>query len=184
MNALMAAVTVTALVLSLCPKTATANPPRAIVSALPSNPSLYSTPDNAARAALTRITPKTLHEWGGVIVERGGHYSFTTPVTSGHESRLRYITAIPKSFRIVAMYHTHPCKPQGEYFSHVDAQNAMKLKLPSYVRSCVGQIYLLDPATFTTDDRRRLRNPHGGLFAGERVREPTPGATPYVAASQ
>lgn len=130
---------------------------------------LHASRDRAAVAVLASIEQGP-HEWGGVIVEHGGRYGFTVPVTSGSKVSVSYVAALPPSFRIVAIYHTHPCGAGGDRFSRIDVLTAVRSKMPSYIRTCGGRIYVFDPSRLTNDDRRRLRDVHGGLFAGVEVR--------------
>jgi hypothetical protein len=139
---------------------------------LPPAVELHASRDHAAVAVLASIEQGP-HEWAGVIVEREGRYAFTVPVTSGRKYSVSYVPAIPASFRIVALYHTHPCGVGDDRFSRIDVLTAVRSKLPSYIRTCRGRIYVLDPARLTNDDRRRLRNVPDGVFAGDEVRPAT-----------
>jgi hypothetical protein len=145
----------------------------AVVSSLPPIPELYPSRDRAVLAAFADIASAAPYEWSGVIVERDGRYGFTLPVTSGRKYDVSIVTSIPKSFRIVALYHTHPCGAHTDRFSHTDVQLAVREKLPLYIRACRGRVYLFDPQEMTNDDRRRLRGMHGP-FAGKELREGNP----------
>jgi uncharacterized protein DUF4329 len=143
--------------------------PSGSITRLSSSFEVYASEQQAAIAALTHA-PDTPHEWAGVIVERNARYAYTLPVTSGERDRVSYVAVLPRAFRIVALYHTHPCRADSDRFSRGDVHTAVKERLPSYIRACGARIYWFDPKWLTNDDRRRLHDLHGGVFAGKEVR--------------
>lgn len=95
----------------------------------------YASPDQAAVAALKLAMPRSdRFENGGVIVERGGSFFYSEPVSNGQTGHIQFRAGVRKGDRLVALYHTHPSdEPQSRLFSWDDVAEAQKLGVNSYI---------------------------------------------------
>jgi len=109
----------------------------------------------AAFAGLALVTARFADvEYGGVVVERGGRYFYTAPVTAHRGTELAFRILIPKDAHVVGMYHTHP---RGRiylgdvdalaYFSSNDIAIARSLGVVSYIaEECDHTVRMFDPS--------------------------------------
>lgn len=149
----------TALCLAVSPTAAAGELPRAELA--PDAP-VYATVDAAARAALSQAMPLSRnHEYGGVILESQGLYYFTAPVSNGRTGEIRFTALVPSSYRIAAIYHTHPDESEDTLkFSPNDVEQAKSLGARSYIGVLRDRsIRVFDPATM-----RAYRRPSPGTI--------------------
>lgn len=102
----------------------------------------FTTIDAAATGALkVAIGYSTQYERGGGILLGPDHqYHFTIPVGGNNPGEVRFELQFPKSYKLVALYHTHPSDvisfgevDTTEYFSEVDIKTAKELHITSYI---------------------------------------------------
>jgi hypothetical protein len=115
----------------------------------------FASMQEAAFAGLALVTARFADvEYGGAVVERGGGYFYTTPVTAHMGTELAFRILIPKDAHIVGMYHTHP---RGHihlgdiealaYFSSNDIAIARSLGVVSYIaEECARTVRMFDPS--------------------------------------
>jgi len=122
------------------------------------NGSQWSTMNAAAVYALHKAEKMSSdYEYGGVIVEGNGHYSFSIPNTDNEVAKVLIDTHInPETgYKVVALYHTHPCNPDyiQRYFSLPDTATAIYQSVESYIIDmCTNTVYLFDPSQDIPDD--------------------------------
>lgn len=73
------------------------------------------------------------YEFGGYILEKGGVYYISEPITNKSNDSIDYDAVFTKDYKLVGVYHTHPDYPESEVFSTNDINNANNLKVNSYL---------------------------------------------------
>lgn len=113
-----------------------------------------NTPDEAAKevyAFIEKYFPKyTDIEYGGTIYLNNGKYYPTIPIQG--ETTAVHIRFNPNKGKLVAIYHTHPRKPQYRWFSHTDIDSADRLKINSYLLDPWGQIKVYNAISHKVKD--------------------------------
>lgn len=150
----MRRITCLALILGVAARGQAATSPEIPATILEDSPA-FASMQEAAFAGLALVTARFADvEYGGVVVERGGRYFYTAPVTSHRGTELAFRILIPKDAHIVGMYHTHP---RGHihlrdidalaYFSSDDIEVAKRLGVVSYIaEECDRTVRMFDPS--------------------------------------
>jgi proteasome lid subunit RPN8/RPN11 len=89
------------------------------------------------------------YEYGGSIIERDGEYRVSVPVTNrDRNSVFQGCIAVPKGWRLAAIYHTHAAHP---VFSKRDRRNAARLGVPTFMATMSdGRLFRYDQTTRET----------------------------------
>ena len=150
----MRRITCLALILHLAVRGEAATSPEVPATRLEDSPA-FASMQEAAFAGLVLVTARFADvEYGGVVVERGGRYFYTMPVTAHRGTELAFRILIPKDAHVVGMYHTHP---RGRiylgdvdalaYFSSNDIAIARSLGVVSYIaEECDHTVRMFDPS--------------------------------------
>lgn len=99
----------------------------------------YPTQEAAAIAAVNAcIDRSTAFEYAGGIYQDHGQFFYTVPYSSGSERDVEtFKLRVPKSARLVALYHTHPMTglpgDNSEFISDADISTANNMGIASYV---------------------------------------------------
>lgn len=128
----------------------------------------FFTLDDAAVAGLRAAMPLSrVHEYGGAVLERAGRYYATEPVTNRRIANIEFTVVVPESYRIAAIYHTHPDgSDESDTFSPNDVRQAKTLNVVSYIGVMADRtIRLYDPNTMRA--RRFVRS--GTMVGGGEV---------------
>ncbi|HEV2178377.1 MAG TPA: hypothetical protein VGU20_30885 [Stellaceae bacterium] len=146
----------------------------------------YSTPREAAVAALTAAARVPYYEFGNVVVRLvNGRYDFVTPHTllAGNQSRINLDPDAYSGVQIVATYHTHPCIKGylSDHFSPPDLSTTRAVGKPAYIADlCTGDVHVFDPRidtvartviNFPPDTPTEIQD----LLRGQLQRQDSPG---------
>lgn len=101
----------------------------------------FSTIDAAATAGIRMAVASStqFERGGGILLGPNGKYYFTAPVGGSNAGEVKFKVEFSNTFKIVAVYHTHPAKcpvcetDLSDYFSNMDIKTALNLNLVSYI---------------------------------------------------
>lgn len=99
----------------------------------------YPSQEAAVKAAFTACLERsTLLEYAGGVYQDHGQFYYSVPFSDGSQYEVRsFKIAIPRSARLVALYHTHPRSylpgDNSEEISDADIHTATNMAVPSYV---------------------------------------------------
>ncbi len=113
----------------------------------------YAAQNDAAVAALRVALPESgEHEFGGIIVELGGAFYYTDPVSNGDDGDIAFKAVLSAGSRFMAIYHTHPSmKRDARLFSPHDVDEARRLGVDSYIGVWRdGTVRFFDPRSTRT----------------------------------
>jgi hypothetical protein len=83
------------------------------------------------------------YESGGFIIEQGGKFRASKPVTQRSRSDVSYCIVLPRGAVLAGLYHTHV---RSAEFSPRDQRNAGRVRVPSFVGTIRGGAVLVyDP---------------------------------------
>ena len=127
----------------------------------------FESADWAAHAALAEIATKSVDKnveyAGNVYQNRDGSYSFSKPVTLGHNwDSQPNDSPIPANAKRVATYHSHAggFNASDEFFSPSDKLRSLVGGEQAYLITPRGQMFKYTPPTLLTTDKRE-RYPAG-----------------------
>jgi hypothetical protein len=95
--------------------------------------------------------PRNWFEYAGYVLERGGEYFYSEPVTQGSLHRVtRGCLIYRRGDALAAVFHTHPADPR---FSRSDRADANTRAVPAYLGTYRdGLVLRYDPETGETSD--------------------------------
>jgi hypothetical protein len=87
-------------------------------------------------------------EYGGnIALMPNGRYIVSDPKTSGQTDGIELDVTVPFDWKLIGIYHTHPCQPfhLNAYFSDIDLATAITQHLVSVmVDLCTGKVHEFD----------------------------------------
>lgn len=110
-------------------------------------------------SALLSVPANTPHEHGGVIIQRkdGSCYA-TEPASQGDYGEFSAVIRLPRSARIVAIYHNHPGALLGsttKFASPADIAMANALGVPTYIRvDAENKLRVYDPKRHSRQEQK------------------------------
>ena len=159
-----------AVAVSLClSQGAHAGESRPVTRVAPDAPT-FDTLGDAARAALdVAMQLSTRVEFGGIIVECGGHYAISNPVSAARAAHVEFDAVVPRDCTLAALYHTHPGESANvSRFSSADVFAARALNVRSFIGIVAdSSVRMFDPQTMKAGiDNKRMSDgrTHGGTF--------------------
>lgn len=115
------------------------------IAVIDSSSKTFTAEQDAAHEALHLAAELSKeHEYGGVLIQCGAEYRYTTPVTSNSPTDVWYDVRYPRECRVAAIYHAHPAQyahnkvtlavdNQVRAHSKNDVATAKRLGVPSYI---------------------------------------------------
>lgn len=151
----------------------------------------FSSPDEAAISALSKITEKK-YELGGIISQAGDRYYTSEPMGDKRTGSFTARVKLPQGERAVGLYHSHPSAMHesigdSELFSPGDVETAQRMKMLSYIKALASdKIKKFEPGKtnvrlYGRGDRRTVSD--GELLKQKIIAEallarPPPGSEP------
>lgn len=141
----------------------------------------YSSSEEAALAALSKIDPMLGYELGGLVwQEPDGRYYHSDPAGNEKTRKFEVRVRIPKGSKPTALYHGHPAEgdhdTEGELFSPDDVDVANNMKIQSYIKAMAsGNIRRYEPGVSKTKAAPRAGSATGGrgrVSEGELISNP------------
>ncbi|MDX6769877.1 MAG: DUF4329 domain-containing protein [Elusimicrobiota bacterium] len=126
--------------------------------------------EDAAVAGLREAMPLSRsYEYGGAVLSSEGRYYFTEPVTNRRTANIDFSVAVPRGYRLAAIYHTHPDEgDQTDLFSPNDVRQAKALEVVSYIGVMRDRtVRVFDPLNMNT----RRHQVSGSLVSRGEVAE-------------
>jgi proteasome lid subunit RPN8/RPN11 len=98
---------------------------------------VFNTLDNAAHAALSEPADPVVEQAGVIFRDPQGGYTYSQPQKSRRTDKFELRVDIPRGYKIVGVYHTHPDTGShdihADFFTPADVELADRLGVPSYI---------------------------------------------------
>jgi hypothetical protein len=104
----------------------------------------HASPEDAAVATLRALfRAGGAYESGGFVIEKGGRYRASRPVTQRSRSDVSYCILLPRGAMLAGLYHTHV---RSAEFSPRDQRNSERVGVPSFLGTIRGgAMFVYDP---------------------------------------